>query len=757
MALDERFVVSSDIEQLYRNKDTGLPLSNGTLKFYRDTARNEPKPVYQITGNPPNYTYTSMGSVINLSAVGTVQNQGQDNEVIYWFPYDGTPEDSQGNVDLYYVVCEDSAGTVQFTREGWPNVTAANSPQDQTNQNFENQISNPTFTNTFLNQNIDNVFSFTSATGLPKDDIPIAPDWNLRVTGTGNVTLKLIPLHGSQNIPSSPPFALDIIVASGISGCLLVQRFPKNSGLWSSTTDKDLYLYGSFVAENQNGGTGGILMKYQESTPGYSPVLVVNGSFTTPYEIVKGISSRIQPSLNSDPDGYVEIFLQFSTQSHTRITALQVIPSVGLPASIFSEDLNSSNRNEAFQGDYYIPRASKKTQSSYLTGWDFPVNPFQFANSGSILTTADYICDQTIACAKTNNVTWSRDPVTKGLHFTTTGTNDAFYIMQYLSGAEVKEMLGNRMSVNVFGYQKDTKANITSKIYLYRSKLTPVSAPMIPILPTTIGDIATDGTFTLSVLAGANGWTEIPRSGLKTPTFDLNKSVLNADIYSDKNDYGFQGYELTSETDLADTEYFAIVVTFKYTDTNTQFTINSISLTAGDLPCRPNPETVSEVLSKCQYYYEKSYNVDTYVAKAPNTGPSTGIGAIIAPQLVHTQYNQFGSPNPNIISYVYLGYFTVNFNTKKRNIGYLLHIYAQDGGAYANVWFFSYYSDSSLYLAANISTSLYGFTSSQSGFTMIPINPFTIIATNAPAGETRYTASASIYFHYVCDARYGIV
>lgn len=748
MALDERFVVSSDIEQLYRDKDTGLPLANGILKFYRDTARNEPKPVYQIAGDPPNYTYTSMGSVINLSAVGTVQNQGQDNEVIYWFPYDGTPEDSQGNVDLYYVVCESSSGEVQFTREGWPNVTAANSPEDQTNQNFENQIANPTFTNTFLNANIDNVFTFSGATGLPKDDIPIAPDWNLRVTGTGTVTLKLIPLHGSQNVPSSPPVALDIDVSSGISGCLLVQRFSKNSGLWASTTEKDLYLYGSFVAQNQDGGTGSILMKYQESTAGYSPALVVNGAFTTPYEVVKGISSRIPASLDSDPNGYVEIFLQFATQSHTQITAIQVIPSVGLPASILSQDINSSNRNEAFQGDYYIPRASKKTQSSYLTAWDFPVNPFQFAASGSITTVADYICDQTIACSKTNNVTWARDSVTKGLHFTTTGTSDAFYVLQYLSGAEVKAMLGNRLSVNVFGYQKDTNANVTSHIYLYRSKLTPTAPPMIPTLPTTIGDIATDGTFALNVSSVLNGWTEIPRSGLKTPVFDLNKSVLNADIYSEKNDYGFQGYQLTNELNISDTEYFAIVVTFKYVDTNTQFTINSISCVAGDLPCRPNPETVSEVLSKCQYYYEKTYNVDTY------PGTITSAGAILASQLCHWQ----ASTLPTfVVSYVYLGYYTTTFNTKKRSDTYLLYIYSENNGSINTIFFFSYYSDSSLYITLNIPTSYYGFTRSKTGFSMNPSNPYTQIGSNAPTGEARWAASANIYFHYVVDARYGIV
>ena len=125
MPLDERYFVTADLEEYFVDKDSGLPLAAGTLTFYRDTARNTPKTVFQLTGAPPNYNYTALPNPVVLSSVGTPQNAGGDNIVIYYFPFD-----DEGELDLYYVVARDSDGVEQFSREAWPNIGAGNDPTD---------------------------------------------------------------------------------------------------------------------------------------------------------------------------------------------------------------------------------------------------------------------------------------------------------------------------------------------------------------------------------------------------------------------------------------------------------------------------------------------------------------------------------------------------------------------------------------------------------------------------------------------------
>jgi hypothetical protein len=121
MAIDPRFKLASDLESMFINKDTGLPLAGGILYFYSDIARTTPMLVYTISGTPPSYTYAPVGTQITLSSVGTVQDNSGNNIVIYWFPYVSPPSTPTSAIQLYYVECTDSAGNVQFTREGWPN------------------------------------------------------------------------------------------------------------------------------------------------------------------------------------------------------------------------------------------------------------------------------------------------------------------------------------------------------------------------------------------------------------------------------------------------------------------------------------------------------------------------------------------------------------------------------------------------------------------------------------------------------------
>ncbi len=118
MGLDTRYIPSKYFQEGILDKDTGCPLAAGIVKFYKDTARTEPKEMFKLSGSPPNYTYASLGTEITLSGIGTIDD-GLGNDVIpYFFPYD-----SSGNLELYYFTVESAGAIGQFTREGVPNLS----------------------------------------------------------------------------------------------------------------------------------------------------------------------------------------------------------------------------------------------------------------------------------------------------------------------------------------------------------------------------------------------------------------------------------------------------------------------------------------------------------------------------------------------------------------------------------------------------------------------------------------------------------
>src|SRR5882672_703556 len=574
MALDDRYFVTSDLSPYFVDKNSGLPLANGTITFYRDVARNTPKTVYQLIGAPPNYGYVPLSNPVPLSSVGQPQDGTADNVIIYYFPYD-----SDGNLDLYYVVVKDSNSVMQETIEAWPNVTAADNPT-QNDFSISNQASNSQFTQTFLNSNGPTIYNVT---GASNQVFSFAPNWDFVISGTGSVTIQQIAVPGNDKVITSPPYVLDITLSSGITSCHLRQRFNTNSGLWASTASQSVFLSGSFIAINQLAGNSSVEMFYAESTGG-SPISILQETFdNSGYKLLTGATATPIPlSTNTDTgtDGYIDIYLSFLANSHIRISSIQIVPTLNQAgASLIPFELNTSNREQAFMGDYYIPRLNNRASDSILQGWDFTVNPFQFAASGNITNIASYICDQTIArVGSTVSVAFSQDTVTNGLKFITSGTNDSFYIMQYLSGGDAKKILGTPLSVNVFGYVTSISNPVTMKVYLCRAP----STSSIPILPISIGNVDVLGTLTLT----ASGWTIIPRSGLDTATAILPIASTNTAI-NNVNDSGFSQWELIDNTQIGDTEHFAMVVTFAYVDLNTSITINSISLTPSEIPSRP--------------------------------------------------------------------------------------------------------------------------------------------------------------------------
>lgn len=601
MSLNPLYIIASDLQEFFIDKDTGLPMANGTLTFFRDNSRTTPKTVYELTGTPPNYSYTALPNPLYLSSVGTVMDSGGNDVVIYYYPWD-----QFGNLDLYYVVCANAGSIEQFTRQGWPNITAENDTT-QTSEAIENQIANPQFTQNFLNVGVAATYTVSSASSQVFE---FAPDWNFIISGTGTVIVQVIAVAGDANILTSPPYVLDVNVSSGITACYLTQRFYNNSGLWASTATNEVFLSGYMVAINENVGTTGLSMFYNPSSGG-TPVQIVNAAFdNTGYVALTGTTADPIPlstDVNTGSAGYTDIYIAFNATTHVRLSSIQVVPIESLVSgALVSFDLQSANRAQALMGDYYIPHLEHKRIPSLLTGWDFSLNPTQFGASGTMSSSAGYIWDQTIALDLANSVTYTQNAINNALQVTTVGTSSAFYIMQYLSGAQVSELIGSKLSVNIDCSRTSAGSDITYQIYCCVAP----STSTIPTLPTSIGTVSTSGVFTLT----AAGWTLIPRNGLPTASGIIPVISANTGYYSD-NATSFSGWQLTSNTVIGNTTYFAIVVTFAYATAANVATIKSVSVNLGEIATRPAPLTLGQTISACNYYYQKSFPQGTTPAQ----------------------------------------------------------------------------------------------------------------------------------------------
>ncbi|HSG30330.1 MAG TPA: hypothetical protein VLB82_02175 [Thermodesulfobacteriota bacterium] len=122
-----QFLLEPGLQELYRDKDTGLPLSNGQIIFFKDKARTELKPVYELTGAPDDPVYVPLPNPLALTGIGSASNGFGDDIKFYYNPYD-----ENGDVELYYIEVYNEDGVLQFTREGWPQQIDTSNVDDTT-------------------------------------------------------------------------------------------------------------------------------------------------------------------------------------------------------------------------------------------------------------------------------------------------------------------------------------------------------------------------------------------------------------------------------------------------------------------------------------------------------------------------------------------------------------------------------------------------------------------------------------------------
>lgn len=640
MALDSRYITSIAFQQFLVDQITGLPLAGGRIEFYEDNNRLQFKNVYQLSGSPPNYTYTALPNPLYLSDVGTTINNSGDYVPVYFLPYD-----ELGNVQNYYIRIFNSAGVAQYNLQAWPGLTEKESVNNL-NNSLENQLSNSQFSQVNFVPSEGMTITFDGAISSKAYDI--APDWQLIISsnGAGSVTVGQVSLEGSLQIQTNPPNVLTVFTTgASVSNLILRQTLSNNPSIWSSTIDQDGYLSGCMLITSLDGQNHTIQMQYTQSGGPSNPQSIVAGNtLTNGYQFINATVLLDQGTNTDDStDGAVYIDIVLPNIGYCGITSVQV---VGLTENILVDyEQETVNRQIDHLFHYYKPQIDFKPIKSYLCGWDFPLNPAQPRGDSVTLgaVDSDYVWDQTIIYQSVqSSVIASRATSGKevGSLKLDISTDTQLAVIQYLTVPQIHDLLTNKLSSNLV--MSSTQGFLSGCISLWYTT------------ETSVPDINTDHDSLVSVLnsdgkpIGFNGiWTEVPRSSLGDALFTLNNLVDLSDLQS----VGFNGWELDPDVNVSTITYFAIVVGFSEISGTKSIAIQSCSLVPGSIPTIPAPQTATEVLNNCRDYFWMTYDTGTI----PGTATINGVETF----LVHSiwlESDQIGRAYPSA--------FTIDFGNK---------------------------------------------------------------------------------------------
>lgn len=365
MAIDSHYIPAFSIEDVILDKDTGAPLSGGLVYFEQDNQRGILKPIYQITGTSPNYTYTQLPNPMTLSSIGTFEDALDNPVVPYFYPYN-----EEGDVEYYYVRVTSSEDVPQFDREAVPYVGA----QDNADvlSVITNEISNPQF--------IDLVYSPTHVynfSAVSQQVVNIAPDWDIIVTcpTTGTVTITQTRPAGSLNIATNPGTILTISSA-GITALQLRQRIFGSPNLWGSG-----YLSGTFVAKTYSGTAVTLNMFYSQSNGTVVDQLLVAASLPASGNYGVFSNAFLIPASNSTqtfPNAYIDIYFDIPLSIQIDLTSVMVAYTG-----------NTAINNIAYDQESYA------RQVDHLYHYAYPIVPvgavIDFA--GSVLPAYYLVCN----------------------------------------------------------------------------------------------------------------------------------------------------------------------------------------------------------------------------------------------------------------------------------------------------------------------------------------------------------------------------
>ncbi len=642
-----------ELQSAFLDKTTGLQLQGGWVYFWSDLNRNQLKTVYELTGSPGAYTFTALPNPIVLSNAGTFMDNNGNDISVYYYPYD-----SAGLPENYYVQVfaappappppffPPPVGTPILTREFVPGVTASAGSTEIGPQSTENALSNPQFAQVYFNSSQGMMITYTAGVS----NVDIAPGWTLHIDAAngGTITIARNAISGVSGFVTNPPYSLTITPGANLNSLILYQRLYNNPDIWSAPFYNPLgtgYIAASIALAPPSPA---VAMYYAPSSGNSTQILTAQNTSGNWQNFTATNVLPIGANPNNGDTGYVDIQIVLATSGTTTFSSVQVL---GLEQNIANVpfDQEPVNRQIDHLFHVYKPLLSYMPIESYLTGWDFPLNPAQalgttVAAQATGAQTGYYAWDQTIIHqTATSSVATARG--SDGSLQLTWAAAGQIAILQYLDGAQARKVLQDRSSVHISGYT-NAAGGIAGNVTLWAT-----TNMTLPVLTggtnhTPITALSATGIPTM----GNGTWTLVPNLYQNT-SFTLNAA---SSTNSESADINLNGWDMQGAVPANTATFFCIVVGFGPWVTTNVININSISLCPGDIATRPSPKSFSQTLLDCQRYYWKTFPNATVptTAAGVNTGyPLWGMYFTGGDNLFTSYYPVKMRISPNITYY----------------------------------------------------------------------------------------------------------
>jgi hypothetical protein len=367
-----------------------------------------------------------------------------------------------------------------------------------------------------------------------------------------------------------------------------------------------------------------------------------------------------------------------------------------------------------------------------LVGWDFGLNPWQFATKTvTNIATNEYTADQTIliqqnyvSSATGNNVAVGQGSLANnyGYEVKAVTAHNQFGILQYIAPESARPYWGKTVSAMVTAFLNTSHSTVVKvkMRLLYIAALPSAVSQTYPVATWTEGS---DPVF-------AAGVTAI------TPPNDPVYTLSSAD-----QQFAFNGIVLPTSTNANMTLGVMVYSVGNMNEAATAdfIIIKDVSLVHNDFALASNPKTSDQVLRECEFYYEQSYQNFSDVATA------TFNGSRMYPLQIHTVGGN---------DFVYYQGFELLYRTIKNGKGATLTpaFYSPITGSASNI-------DIGVQNHANPPSATYFGTVGQSNWSIGSQSTKNIIMFQASDGganggiATQVYNQGAMYFQYVADAR----